>query len=330
MTSPEISIVMPTFNRLDRIRRVLEAIAALDYDHEALELVVVSDGSTDGTNEYLSSLAFPAKLRPVFQSNSGPAAARNRGLAEAQGKFIVFVDDDVVPHRDFLSAHMRTHRKATGDVAVIGPLRSPDDFKLSPWVNWEQEMLEKQYNAMLRGDWEPTARQFYTGNASIQRDLLLSAGGFDENFRRAEDVELAYRLADRGVDFIFANDAVGWHYAERSLNSWLDAAYMYGKNDAIFARDRKQSWLIPIVREEFSGRKLPLRLLIKACLGRPLLSAAAEKGLHGVAGIASSMSVYPAEVAAYSGLFGLRYYNGFRDEMGDPDFFSREVTALQQ
>ncbi len=60
-------------------------------------------------------------------------------------------------------------------------------------------MLAKQYTAMLRGDWEATARQFYTGNASLRREPLLAVGGFDTAFRRAEDVEMAYRLDDRGI-----------------------------------------------------------------------------------------------------------------------------------
>lgn len=197
---------------------------------------------------------------------------------------------------------------------------------MSPWVRWEQDMLVKQYNAMLRGAWKPTARQFYTGNASIRRELLLAAGGFDEKFRRAEDVELAYRLADRGVGFVFADAAVGWHYAERSFASWLEAAYLYGKNDAIFARDRRQDWLIPVVREEFDTRKLALRLLVKACLRRRGLSAWAEAGLKSVADFAGKLAISPIEVAAYSGLFGIRYYQGFLDEFGQPDFFSQEAV----
>jgi len=66
-----------------------------------------------------------------------------------------------------------------------------------PWVRWEQEMLMKQYKALLRKDWPATARQFYTGNASVRRSHIVAAGGFDEGFRRAEDVELAYRLDKR-------------------------------------------------------------------------------------------------------------------------------------
>lgn len=319
-----ISVVIPTFNRLDRIRRVLSALAAQDFPTDAFEIIVVSDGSTDGTNEFLQSLDLPVRVIPIFQANQGPAAARNAGLSKASGDLIVFIDDDVIPAPTLLSAHVRAHKTAGRDVAVIGPLLTPNDFEMLPWVRWEQEMLVKQYTAMIRGDWEPTARQFYTGNASLPRRVLTETGGFDEQFRRAEDVEMAYRLADRGVGFVFTMDAEGYHYAERSYKSWMDAAYAYGKNDAIFGRDRNQSWILPVVRDEFHGRKRPMRLLISSCLGRPRLTSLVISILHGLAYFADRAGASSGALAAYSCVFGLRYYQGFLDELGEPAYFSTE------
>lgn len=151
-------------------------------------------------------------------------------------------------------------------------------------------------------------------------------GGFDSRFRRAEDVELAYRLAARGVDFVFTMSAAGVHYAERSFKSWLETAYMYGRNDAIFARDRKQDWLISAIREEFGFRRRPLRLLILTCMGRPRLSSIIVAGMHSVAGAAGWLALSKVEAAAYSAMFGLRYYQGFLDEIGQPDFFAQEAV----
>ena len=71
--------------------------------------------------------------------------------------------------------------------------------------------LEKQYNAVRAGRWTANARQFYTGNASMSRVLFIRSGGFDESFRRAEDVELAYRLEKEGVQFEMNLDAIGFH-----------------------------------------------------------------------------------------------------------------------
>ena len=67
-------------------------------------------------------------------------------------------------------------------------------------------------------------RQFYTGNASVPRELVVKAGGFDTAFRRAEDIELSYRLDQLGATFVFDETAMAHHLAERSFESWLAAA----------------------------------------------------------------------------------------------------------
>ena len=118
-----------------------------------------------------------------------------------------------------LEEHARSHHEAGRDVVVLGPLLTPEGFEMAPWVRWEQEMLMKQYSAMLRGDWPATARQFYTGNASLRRSHILAAGGFDEGFRRAEDVELAYRLANNGLEFVFNIQAAGHAFCRSQLSS---------------------------------------------------------------------------------------------------------------
>ena len=96
---PTVSVVVPTYNRRDRLEHVLDALFAQHTD-VPFEIVVVSDGSTDGTDAYLSTAAAPAgsraTLRHVRQENSGPAAARNRGVDLARGEIVVFVDDDNV------------------------------------------------------------------------------------------------------------------------------------------------------------------------------------------------------------------------------------------
>ncbi|MCK5924044.1 MAG: glycosyltransferase family 2 protein, partial [Methylococcales bacterium] len=172
---------------------------------------------------YLEGIETCLELTAVSQPNAGAAAARNRGVSEAQGEIILFIDDDVVPTPTLIEDHLRHHETAS-DIVVIGPMLTPPHHSLLPWVAWEQAMLEKQYNAMQAGEWEPTPRQFYTGNSSIARQHLDAAGGFDTEFRRAEDVELAYRLADMGLRFIFDSQAVGYHYAERSFDSWMGIA----------------------------------------------------------------------------------------------------------
>jgi GT2 family glycosyltransferase len=304
---------------------VIAALEQQAYPSDAYEVIVISDGSSDGTDAYLEAIRSKMRLRWFPQANRGPAAARNAGIQQAGGEFVVFIDDDVVPEPQLLAEHARSHQEAGRDVVVLGPLLTPEGFEMAPWVRWEQEMLMKQYKAMLRGDWTATARQFYTGNASLRRSHILAAGGFDEGFRRAEDVELAYRLADNGLGFVFNVQAVGMHFAERSFRAWLDAAYTYGRNDVIFTRDRNQKWLLPAVRHEFRDRHFLIRSLVRLCRGRSRLTRAATSALKLAADAATLARASEVERLAYSGLFNLQYYSGLFNELDDVHFLFKDA-----
>jgi GT2 family glycosyltransferase len=325
---PYFSVVIPTYNRVARLRHVIRALEQQTYPFDAYEVVVVSDGSTDGTHGCLDELRSTMRLRWFAQPNRGPAAARNAGIQKAEGEFIVFIDDDVVPEPQLLGEHARSHREAGRDVVVLGPLLTPEGFEMTPWVRWEQDMLMKQYNAMLRGDWSATARQFYTGNASLRRSHILAVGGFDEGFRRAEDVELAYRLADKGLDFVFNMQAAGAHFAERSFRAWLDAAYSYGRNDVIFARDRNQKWLLSAIHGEFRERHSLIQLLVRLCRGQSLPTWIANAALKLAADAATLVRASDIERGAYSGLFNLQYYNGLFNELGDVHFLFNNLENI--
>jgi len=329
MVQPQISIVLPTFNRRSRLERVLRAFGKQTVSPDFFEVLVVSDGSSDGTNEYLEQTAsqeFGFRLTPIFQENQGVAVARNTGVARARTDYILFVDDDVVPAPVLIEEHWKVLSQE--DVVVLGPMLTPPDVRLAPWVRWEQRMLEKQYESMIQGRWAPTARQFYTGNTSLARRHLEMVGGFDPAFRRAEDVELAYRLKDRGLHFIFNPKAVGFHYADRSFASWSNIAYAYGRNDVIMTRQKGQDWLLPTVLEEFHGRNLLVRSLTRLCLGRETLSRAAVNGLRGIALFGDRIHIEMLPRFAFSGIFNLRHYQGIADEMGGPKLFWEAVRHV--
>jgi GT2 family glycosyltransferase len=309
------------------LERVIGALEKQQYPPDAFEVIVVSDGSSDGTDAFLEAHRSPIRLRWFSQKNRGPAAARNAGVDNATGEFIVFIDDDVVPEVGLLAEHMRAHGEANREVAALGPLLTPEDFTMAPWVRWEQEMLMKQYKAMLRGEFQPSWRQFYTGNASLKRAHIHAAGGFDESFRRAEDVDLAIRLAARGLDFVFTMKAAGMHYADRSYRSWLDAAYAYGRNDAIFSRDPNRKWLLPEVRRNFQERHSMIRLLARSCGERPLLTALMLSGLKLTADAATLVHGNRMESAAYSALFNLQYYCGLVGELKGWEPLFRDIPV---
>ncbi|MEI2611523.1 MAG: glycosyltransferase [Candidatus Promineifilaceae bacterium] len=266
----------------------------------------------------------PPPLHPLFQPNQGVAATRNHGLREATGELVLFIDDDVVPTPTLIAEHVAWHEQHGPDVIVMGPMLTPADFAMKPWVQWEQAMLMKQYDDMAAGRWQPTARQFYTGNTSLRRAHLETVGGFDPAFRRAEDVELAYRLADRGLRFLFNPNAIGYHFAERSFPSWLATPYAYGRNDVIFTRDKGQRWLLPTIAYEFRTSRHPLiRALTRLCLDRPRISQVVMGVSRFAAAIGHRLNIRQLPRLGYSVIFNLRHYQGISDELrGREQFFA--------
>ncbi len=323
-----VTIILPTYNRLLQLQKVLTGLEAQTYPLTAFEVVVVSDGATDGTDEFLRTYETPLNLRLFVQQNQGAATARNLGIAMAQGEIIIFLDDDVVPEPHLIAEHVATHQCHAADVVVLGPMLTPPDFTLKPWVQWEQVMLYKQYADIAAERWQPTARQFYTGNASVARHYLLATGGFDTSLRRAEDVELAYRLAARGLCFVFNPAAIGYHYADRSFVSWQQTPTMYGRNDVIFARDRSHRWLLTLVMQEFHQRHPFVKVLTQLCLSRRLLSTLIISGLRCVAGVSNALRLERISQRAYSGIFNLCYYQGMADELGGRAIFFKLAHAM--
>ncbi len=318
----KISVVLPTYNRLARLKQVLAGLERQTYPLADFEVVVVSDGSSDGTHEFLEGMDTPINLNVVVQSNQGVSMARNCGVDEAKGEIILFIDDDVVPKEALVAEHMRLHEAYGGDLVVLGTVLPPPDFPLSPWSQWEQVKLLEMYEALSSGAVEISARHYFSGNSSMPRKLFLACGGFDPEFRRAEDLEFGYRLGGcDGVRFMFNEEAAGYHYSERSFASWINIPYVYGRNFVLFATRKGQGWLLPTLLRESRDRHPFVRALVWMCLDRPLLSKMSLGALKTIARLAP-----PLSNMAYSGIFNLLNYQGMADEMNGRSAFYRAVA----
>lgn len=174
----------------------LHRLEHLAYPRTHFEVLVVNDGSTDGTPEAVAALETNYTLRLLSQANAGAGAARNHGIREAQGVFCLFIDDDVLPASDLLVEHHESHRAhfrrlVRGPVINIPSLPCPDE----PPPLWKHFSMN----------------YLCTSNASLRRDLLFEAGLFDEQFDRWEDAELGVRLKRVGVRRSFNLRAYVYH-----------------------------------------------------------------------------------------------------------------------
>ncbi len=328
-TGLRASVIIPTYNRRAVLVRVLRALAKQTVPADLYEVLVVADGCTDGTGAVCRELAdeMPYSLRLIEQDNAGPAAARNHGVREAHAPLIVFIDDDVVPSAELLEAHLAAHAPDGDDTVIaIGPLLPPPDVRLNAWGAWEERTLCGHYAAMESGRWTASHRHFYTGNASLVRQRILEAGGFDPQFRRAEDIELGSRLEAAGCTFAFLPHARAWHYVRRSFASWAAMPCAYGRASVMMGRTGRL-WIVEIDFWCYSKRNPAVRLLTRLCLGSQLRTTIATGALRLIATAGWFARLSPLAYAACSLMYNMRHYEGLAAELGSSQIFWHLVDA---
>lgn len=182
----EASVILPTHGRAEVLALSVPLFLAQDMPADRYEVIVVADGPDPEVEAVISSLAAPNLRFTALAENRGPGAARNRAIAMARGRILVFVDDDSLVARDFLSRHLR-HHAGRNDRIVTGPIldvSEPPDMTAPPPAPF----------------WARHLNPFPGGNASVARARVVAAGGFDEAFRHYgwEDPELYARLRKAG------------------------------------------------------------------------------------------------------------------------------------
>ena len=261
-----LSVVIPTWNRVGSLLEVLAALSAATPPAGGFEIVVVSDGSTDGTAAALRGKSLPVPLRFEEQRNQGPGAARNRGVELASGERILFLGDDTVPAADCLVRHVeRAAREADpAKIAVLGYTDWHRRMKVSRFLRHINENgLQFGYSIIPDPDKVPF-NFFYTSNISIGRDLFRSLGGFDTDFPAAawEDVEFAFRAEKAGLRIVYEPAARTEHDHPTSVASFLRRQRKAGECGAIFAKKHPElaDWLgVPCVVEVREDLRAKLR-----------------------------------------------------------------------
>lgn len=256
-------VVIATRNRPEALRRCLDGLRLQEL--RDFGVIVVDDASDDPVEEWLTAAQRePLNLRVVTLSRqSGPAGARNRGVAASTAEFISFIDDDVVPDWRLLATHAAAIARAEAEsdrpAVSCGPFVEPADWQPTPWNLWEARQAKHEADSMMRGVYAPTWRQFHTGNNMLRRELFLRAGGFDADYKRAEDDEFALRLHQLGARFVFEPQAIAWHYAVRTLEAWLAIPRAYAHFDVRIDRSYPREGYLEKKRDELRQRHPVLR-----------------------------------------------------------------------
>jgi glycosyltransferase involved in cell wall biosynthesis len=231
----EASIIIPTYNRAEKLRRCLEALADQTQPASDFEVIVVVDGSTDGTREMLANLETPFALRTIQQPNSGQPAALNRGAAESKERILIFLDDDILVTPQFVVEHLRLHQ-ARDQVVGIGQLTLTLPLGADWYAHGFAQGWREHYEELNRGQRQPDWDDCYGGNMSVSRAAFIAVGGNVSDLRRGYDVELAYRLKQSGCSFEYLPEALGNQFESKSFRELSADSELAGEGSVELAR----------------------------------------------------------------------------------------------
>jgi peptidoglycan/xylan/chitin deacetylase (PgdA/CDA1 family)/GT2 family glycosyltransferase len=275
---PRVSVIVSTYERRDLVVEAVRSLARQEFDHP-FEVIVVVDGSRDGTAEALQRTSWPIPLRVIEQANQGLARTRNRGAAEAAGEILLFLDDDMTADPRLIAEHDRSQRE--GAEVVLGhiPLHpdSPPGFLSTGVGQWAEERRHRlaQPGAAL------ALHDLLGGQLSVSRAAFDRVGGFDLQFTRAgsfgnEDIDFGHRLLQSGFRCEFNPAAVSWQRYVVTAAELLRRYRDVGRADVAFARKHPErgAELFWLNRGGRVGRWLLRPLAAVRPAGTPLLEVA--------------------------------------------------------
>ncbi|MGQ9537875.1 MAG: glycosyltransferase family 2 protein [Actinomycetota bacterium] len=239
----EVSYVIPSYRGKDLLPACLQSVFS-QSSKAAREVIVVDDASDDGSAEMVREL-FPEVRLIVNRSNLGPAAAKNVGAAQARGRFIAFLDNDVELFPDWEEAMLnRFAREGDGLAACASRLLGEEPRGRTIGAGGIINLLGHAWDRGDLGEGESLFRYplpvayACTAAMMVRREALCKVGGFDERLRYAyEDADLGWRLNIAGYDVLYEPRASAWH----RRNTTLGSGALFNKYH--YERGRLRSWV---------------------------------------------------------------------------------------
>ena len=215
---PRVSVIVPVYNAERTLEDCIDSLLELDYPKDNRELILVDNASTDGTAEILRQSAGESRI--LFEGRKGSAAARNRGLVNARGDVVAFTDSDCVVDKDWLRkivVPLQDDRVGIvgGRILAKRPCNKIEEFG---------EAIHDHDKAI--NEYKPP--YVITMNWASRRSVLNEVGLFDERFIRGQDVDLSWRIFQKGYKIIYEPGAVVHHKNERTLSGLFREGYVHG------------------------------------------------------------------------------------------------------
>ncbi|WP_319419443.1 glycosyltransferase [Pleurocapsa sp. FMAR1] len=236
MNQPFFSIIIPTYNRPERLASCLQAIALLDYPRDRFEVIVVDDGSKTPLDSIVAPLQNKINIKLLRQENAGPAAARNKGAEVATGEFLAFTDDDCQPTPDWLTQFATGFNNNRG--AMIGG-KTINALDKNPFSAASQKLIDylyEYYNPAKGKD-----AFFASNNIAMPAANFKALNGFDVSFplAAAEDRDFCDRW-NLSYPMLYVSQAQVNHYHKLSLTTFWKQHFGYGRGAFCFHQLRSK------------------------------------------------------------------------------------------
>ncbi|MEM6403065.1 MAG: glycosyltransferase [Cyanobacteria bacterium P01_D01_bin.116] len=231
----EFSIIIPTYNRPERLKECLQSITLLDYPRDRFEVVVVDDGSKISLEPVVEPFKNQLHITLLKQINQGPATARNTGAKQAKGKFIAFTDDDCKPAPDWLNKLAARFIKEPESMIGGKTLNAlPDNL----YSTTSQILIDYLYNYYNLGSKQ--SNFFASNNFALPSHRFHHLGGFDTSFPLAagEDREFCDRWLQYGNKMLYAPEVRIYHAHKLTLSSYWRQHFFYGRGAFCFHQVR--------------------------------------------------------------------------------------------
>jgi glycosyltransferase involved in cell wall biosynthesis len=229
------SIIIPTYNRKNLLEKCLNSLYEQDFNFKDFEIIIVDDGSIDGTEKVIRKHKKKNVLNIKYlkQENKGPASARNKGIAKAQGEVLIFIDDDIMPFNDLISKHYSAHKEKKNALILGNFFWHPEivDKANKKFMNIIRSDILCCYSLMQDKRILPWYL-CYSMNMSVKKKDLGKERFDEKTFREnsVEDIELAYRLVKKGLRPYYYGKINSYHYKSYDKNSLRKQAIKTGKN----------------------------------------------------------------------------------------------------
>ena len=219
------SIIVPTYNRPERLQKCLESITLLDFPQEKFEVIVVDDGSENLLDPVVALFTEQLSLSLIRQQNAGPASARNAGAFAAKGDYLAFTDDDCQPEPDWLTTLSEAIAEAPD--ALIGGY-TVNALPDNPYSSASQILIDYLYSYYNQS--QKKSSFFASNNFAVPRQLFLELGGFDTSFPLAagEDREFCDRWQFYHHSTHYASNMIVRHAHKLSPTSFWKQHFNYG------------------------------------------------------------------------------------------------------